>query len=573
MKLPLSSGKIPLLLVGILVLVQSAAIGAQSRTSLGEKVGTIFQAIRGSGDFRKSVPMVATKAALDLDSKAAAGDESCLPSGQTIQEKAPGDSKTGAGPVTSPAPVVTQDPQMGGTEIESMKAELKRLSDEVAVLKNAKQKDEQQKKDVQEKDMILERRQAKAFESVKNPITFSGDLTFNFQNSRVADNKGGKGSSNSDYKILRLAGLIPVAEKAYGTYRLMMVQPTRRNSDSNTNFMIDILTLDKGNMFKGDWRVGRQYVYLGNGVVLMNFCDGISYTYQFHPKLSGRALYVNESIDPSTGKTHGLDATVLNFEYQFNASHSLGLFGMTNEEKTGDKFGPANTSESWFSIDAKGKLNREVSYLGTFAGYHNTLDSGNTPKSQEYLRGNTDNKAMVLGLKYEKEKKFSIGTVWAQYMDHFRAVNVVNVMQNRGVPYHPLEDVLVALSLGADNPRTGLYEGLLPPNQTEAAPAATSINRTGDSRPAGFFLNEIHGFRDFQLNGQYYFRPFLSFRLVHDYLIPSRSCYNYRAVKVLTARLLYQICPKSHLELRAISATSKYGRTLKDVRTEFFMRF
>jgi len=470
------------------------------------------------------------------------------------------------------------DDQPGNIEDEvvSLRKQLKELSLEFRQMKDLQDKTLKDQEELKARDTVLERNQSNISEGVKGlkaPINFFGDITFWYHNTRVEDKNGGKGNSSYNLNIFRTGGMIPMAPQAYATYRFMIVQPTRQSGYYNTNFMLDMFSIDKGNMFGGDWRVGRQFVNLGNSVLLIDFMDGISYTIR-HKKLISRALYVAQTLDPPAGTTHGLKALALYCDYELKPKHHLFLTHFHNPDKS-DKNGVTSpqTSENWFALEAQGTFNKNWNYFGTAAQYRNNLGANDVPVGHGHLRGDTNNTAALLGLKYDKPKKFNAGLIWANYLNNFRPISIVNALQNRGIQVHPLEDTLVGLSEGATNARTGSYETLFPPSPATASPYNTPINAPGENRASGGFLGDIHGYRDVQLSAQYYFRHNLSFKLIQDWMVGARSSYNYADVNITTARLKYQICPVTHLELRAIRLVSDYGRAVNDLKTEFFMRF
>ncbi|HNW37062.1 MAG TPA: hypothetical protein PKM25_19130 [Candidatus Ozemobacteraceae bacterium] len=56
-------------------------------------------------------------------------------------------------------------------------------------------------------------------------------------------------------------------------------------------------------------------------------------------------------------------------------------------------------------------------------------------------------------------------------------------------------------------------------------------------------------------------------------LTPARSGYNYCDIKSVTARLRYAYNEKTNIELRGIHATSDYGRSVNEIRSEFYMKY
>ncbi|HNW37061.1 MAG TPA: hypothetical protein PKM25_19125, partial [Candidatus Ozemobacteraceae bacterium] len=159
-----------------------------------------------------------------------------------------------------------------------------------------------------------------------------------------------------------------------------------------------------------------------------------------------------------------------------------------------DKFGVTGlkTWEQWLSADLNGRMGTNWSYFGTLATYKNKLDEGNTTAAQRYLRGDIDNTGYMLGVTYDKPKKYSFGTMLAEQLDNFRAMDVMADVFYLGVPCSPLEDTLNVLAVSAANSSTGRAETIFPANAAAAAPAASPIGKVGDNRTTGAYL-DMHG--------------------------------------------------------------------------------
>jgi len=329
----------------------------------------------------------------------------------------------------------------------------------------------------------------------------------------------------------------------------------------------------------GEWTLGRQLGQIGNGMLQIDFYDGLTYTRRFAPEFAIRASAQAQNTVPAAGKSHGLEANTLSVEYNPGASQSVMLSRLSNNSDI-DKFGVTvpKTNEEWYSLDLKGNINDRWEYFGVAAVYNNTLDGSNTTAQQQHLRGDRENTGYMFGVKYDQSKKFNVGAVWTEQLNNFRSFDVLNDLYYLDIPCHPLEDALSALALQARSGRTGLMEGILPPTATAAAPLNTplpvnSAARGTDNRPSGAYVGDIHGYRDFQLTTQYFIRSDLSLKVVADWMVPAKSSYLYRDVTAYTSRLRYQYNPKTFLEMRMIRVSSKYSRTVDDVRTEFFMKF
>ncbi|MFZ2956359.1 MAG: hypothetical protein WA705_05670 [Candidatus Ozemobacteraceae bacterium] len=480
---------------------------------------------------------------------------------------------------------------MSAEDVKLLRRLVADLADEVVVLKNAQDKLLKRDSSIEERFAALEKEQnarLAKIEKEKSPVQFNGDMRFRYQSSRIADNAGGKGLTSRNVNRFRLGGKFAIDETMTGVFRFRIDQNVMRDGDAaapgasvnattagGTTFRTDFLYLDKKNFFGGDWRLGRQLLTLGNGMLLIDWVDGLIYNKNFDKEFTFKAGLLTQNTLAAPRESHGLQANLLSFEYKPAASHSVILSRLQNQSDF-DKFGPVacRTSEDWLSLDVKGNFSEKLGYFGTLANYHNGLDGSNTTAAQKPLRGDIENVGYMIGMKYDAAKKFNAGVIMADQRDNFRSFDVLNDIYYLDIPYHPLEDTLTALSLSAANARTNVVEGLYPPSSGSAAPFATPLRPTAlDNRSSGAYLGDIHGYKDFQVSSQYFFRPDFSLKLIADFLTPSKGEYNYRDVKALTARLRYKFNPKSHLELRAIHVTSEYGRSADDLRTEFYTKF
>ncbi|HEY9070244.1 MAG TPA: S-layer homology domain-containing protein [Candidatus Ozemobacteraceae bacterium] len=455
------------------------------------------------------------------------------------------------------------------------------LSSEVEVLKQAHaEQDAAMKASIRSFEERLEAVEKKyearlaGVEKARSPVVFNGDWRYRYQHSQVADNANGKGSTTTNASRVRLGGKVSIDESTFGYFRFRVDQQIRRNADADgTAVTTDYLYLDKKGLLGGDWRFGRQYDTVGNGMLFINFFDGIKYTRSLGDKFDFLGMAVSQTTNTGVAtRSHGLNTNLASVIYKPNASHTIQLSHFRQNAER-DKFGVIGlqTWEQWLSADLKGSFGCDWKYFGTAAAYRNSLDEGNTVAAQRHLRGDIDNTGYMFGVTYDRPQKYSLGTLWAEHLDNFRAIDVLPDVFYLGIPSSPLEDVFNALAVTAANARTGRNETILPVNAAAAAPFASPIGRVGDNRPAA--LQDIHGYRDLQVNGKYHFRDDLALLLNYNVLTPARSGYNYADVKSLTARLRYAYNAKTNIELRGIHATSDYGRRVNDIRTEFYMKY
>ncbi|MBF0502550.1 MAG: S-layer homology domain-containing protein [Candidatus Riflebacteria bacterium] len=464
------------------------------------------------------------------------------------------------------------------------------LANEIGMLRGTEEKLFKQEAAIEERFTAIEKKQDERLakiEKEKSPVRFNGDYQYWYQTCRVEDNAGGKGQTSKNTNRFRLGGDIAIDDTTSGVFRLWVDQKVMRDGDlpqaasviptvpiGGTAFRCDFMYLEKKNALGGDWRLGRQVYKLGNGLLFQDYMDGLTFTRKFDNEFTFRGGLIAENSSPTPKKSHGLDANMLSFDYNFAASHTLTLSRLQNQSDF-DKYSilKPRTGEDWYSIDAVGSFSHKLGYFATFASYKNDLDVNNTASSQQYLRTDIDNTGYILGCKYTADKKFDAGLTFADQGNSFRSFDVLNVYYPEFAD-HPLEQALNALAITAVNARTGAMEGVFPPSSASAAPFATPINPVAiDNRGIGFSLGDIHGYRDLQLAAHYCFRPDLQLRVMADFMAPSSGKYNYRDLKAFTAYLRYNINPRTRIELRSIHVTSEYGRSASDFRTEVFTRF
>ncbi|MBF0500579.1 MAG: hypothetical protein HQM09_10645 [Candidatus Riflebacteria bacterium] len=480
---------------------------------------------------------------------------------------------------------------MNAEDMKLLRVLMADLASEIGMIKKTADQLFHQDTFIEERFAALEKKQDERLDKIekaKSPVKFNGDYRYWYETSRVADNSKGKGQTSKNTNRFRLGGDIAIDDSTTGEFRFRVDQKVMRDGDlpaaasviptvpiGGTTFSADLVYIEKKNVLGGDFRLGRQPYKLGNGLLLMDYIDGLTFCRKYDDEFTFRGAILAENNSPTRGKSHGLDANLLSFEYDYAASHSIMLSRLENQSDF-DKYGALTprTREDWFSMDLLGSFSSKLGYFGTFATYRNDLTINNTTSAQDHLRGDVDFRAYVIGCKYLASKKFDTGLTIADEHNNFRAFDILNLDYEELGSEQPLKEALNAFAITAVNAGTGNMEGVLPPSSGTAAPFATPIKpASGDNRPTGYNLGDIHGYRDLQWSGRYYFRPDLNLRVVADIMAPSFGRYNYRNIKAFTAYLHYQYNPMLHIELRSINVTSEYGRSASDFRTEVFAQF
>ncbi|MBF0409082.1 MAG: S-layer homology domain-containing protein [Candidatus Riflebacteria bacterium] len=421
-------------------------------------------------------------------------------------------------------------------------------------------------------------------EKAKHNVKFFGDVRLRYQNSKLETNISNKTSRYSFSDRLRLGGTVPVDETLKANFRILMSQPVKRtdygsnpfHNDARSDLVLDLLNIEKKNLAGGDWTLGRQYHKHGLGVVLLDFVDAVKYSAKMGKQFgfTGMLLAGNDSVSP--GRSHGMDASMLSLEYKPNDKHEIVLYGINNNAER-DKYGIQSTNgstgvpptpssgERWVSLDASGKLGSKVEYFGAASFYSNELDEGNTTDSMNYLRGDTDNKSYLIGLKYDEKEKFNAGLIWGKQENNFHAFDVLTDIYYLDLPYHPLEDAIQAIAL--------MSNGVFPAAGSTNPSSPLKTAAMGYRASGGAYQADIHGYSDLQLNMQYYFTPKLSLKLIGDFMSPADSKYDYRDISAITSRLRYRYNTKTSFEIRAVRVDSDYNRDVTDIRSELFMKF
>lgn len=431
-----------------------------------------------------------------------------------------------------------------------------------------------------QEDRYLELRQEldelkKQYESEKKdriPVKISGDFRFRYRTTGIYDEAGGTGTTHRYFNRIRVNGEVPFDDSMYGFFRICSEQPTRRLGDSaggnslnnGTTFRTQYLYINKKDFLGGDWRLGRQYGRIGNAVLFIDFYDGVTYTRKINDKTSFKGLLISQNTSRTDASSFALNSSVISVEHALSEKDTVSLSGFRNDSRK-NKYGVINpeTVEKWYSIDFRGSFRPGWKYYATAALYRNKIGECDVPPAMHYLRGDTNNECFVLNLEYEQAGKFDAALLWARQSDNFRAFDVLNDLYYLESAYHPLEDALNALSLSANNGRTGKVETVQP------AP----VSRAGEFRPSGAYLQDIHGYSDIKISGGYHFTSSLKLVLTADFLKPVRSSYGYRDITAITCRFRYKYDKKTTIELRGIKVSSDYGRTGTDIRSELYIKF
>lgn len=477
-----------------------------------------------------------------------------------------------------------------GEDVAHLRNLLKEMTSELANLSQKQEVLAVKEEATEERVAVLEKKTESRLEKLekKIPLELSGDFRYRYGHSWIEDNEGGRGSTTNNANRFRLYAKYKVDPTLTLVARWRGDQPVRRGADADgvTTFRMDLLYLDKKDFLGGDWRMGRQKFRLGNGMVYMGYLDGFRYNRTFSDQWGIVGVVAAENtVEKEKTKSHGWNANILGLEYKPTRNHSILLSSLVNNAEI-DKYGvvpqddpktkrktPA-TKEGWISLDLVGTFTPKLNYFGTMAAYRNQLDENNTKDDQKHLRGDIENLGYMMGLNYKASKKWTMGTLFALQEDNFRPLfSYSDFLYARDSNYCPLEEACNALSLSAVNARTNAAETIFPPNAKTAFPAATPLARIGEVRGTGSSLADIHGYKDFQVSGNYSLSKDLDLKLIGNWLTPAKSAYNYRDISSVAFRLWYRYNPKTNLELKGLRVTSDYGRSASDIRTELFIRY
>lgn len=417
-------------------------------------------------------------------------------------------------------------------------------------------------------------------ESSKSPVQISGDWRLRYQHTAL-DAKNNKGTLSDNNNQFRLSFRVSYDPKLSLTGRLKFTEPIGRRGERSTQTNLDLFYFDKRSLQKRmDLRIGRQFHRHGNAMVFMDFFDGllINKFVDHHWRWSGGVVALHTANNVVANRSHGINANFMSLEFKPN-DEDFYLLSRFENNATTDKIGVwgdpfPRTKEGWASFDFRQKPHNKLEYYGTVAMYTNQLDGSNTKPAERHLRGDTENMGYMLGANYFMTKKLKLGAVWALHEDNFHAFSVLSDQYwLMTPPAHPLEDSLTALGIVSNLPGKTVSEGIYPASQADAKPYASPIARPGDVRSAWPNIQDIHGYKNFQMTGQYYFNRRLSLRLSGAWMTPAKSRYNYRDVSSYMARLNFQYDSRINLELRGMQVTSDYDRSINDFRTELFCRF
>jgi hypothetical protein len=472
---------------------------------------------------------------------------------------------------------------MSKDDANELKQLVRDLADEIVELRAGRDED-QVARDALMKDWEEFKKEhatkIKKLEETRSSIKWTGNSRFRYQHTQVDDGAKGKGSTRRNGQNIRLDGRIPVDPSMFMHFRLRVEQPMRRlgdnaggtSTDNGSTFHLQYLYLDKKDVLGGDWRIGRQYDGIGNNFLFVDYYDGFTYKAKMgHDKRWGfTGILLSQNTANTVAKSHGHHANILSVDYTFPKNHNLALSRYENNAES-DKFGVVGSKERWGAIDIKGKFTDKWEYFGTYAVYDNQFGENDVTASKPaYLRGDTDNCGVIAAIKYLPNKKFNIQGMWTRQLDNFRAFDVLTDLYYLEIPYHPLEHTLNALSLTAQIPGFATPQGTLVGWPNRAAPAGG----VAEGRPAmGAYLQDIHGFQDMQLHGEYALRSNLKLVVVGDWLKKAKSSYAYPDATAVTARLRYKYNPNHTIELRGIRVVVDNGRSANDLRTEYYIKF
>jgi len=465
-------------------------------------------------------------------------------------------------------------------ELSAMKGLLENLSKDVTALRTGQEQIEGEVipgeiKKLETTTLKKQDDRLVKLEKDKSPIKWRGDFRYRYETFTMDDEFDGRGRNSTNVTRIRFGGTVAFNDELTGSFRVGITQPTRQDASGNTTFNMDTGLITKKNVFGGEVGVGRSKESLGNNLLLCNYVDGVRYKARWgeHWGFTGMLLTENRGSGlVSNSVTHGLQANVAAVQYRPGASHTVLLSTLGNGSED-DKYGVTSpkTHERWYALDLNGKIRPRWEYWASTLLYTNELDGNDVAANQQYLRGDTENRAHLLGVGYEETRKWYGRLMWAAMEDNFRTFDMATDFQYNNDNHHPMEELLQGLAIRARNGRNGRSEGLFPPNLAAALPNATPIARAGESRGSGDF----HGYRDVQLKAGVFLGRKKDFELTvtQDWLVPVQGSYGYKDLDSTAVRLRYQYDAKTHWDVRFLKLTSEYGRDVTDLRTELYSKF